>query len=143
MSDRFLLDANVLSEPMRPRPNAAVLSHLDECGPNLTTSSTVWHELTFGARRLPPSRKRDAIQAWLDGLEASALEILPYDAHAARWHAEERARLQRLGIAPPYADGQIAAVAAVRGLVLVTRNVSDFASFEELRVVNWFGEGDR
>jgi tRNA(fMet)-specific endonuclease VapC len=51
--------------------------------------------------------------------------VLPYDGAAARWHARERARLAKLGRPAPFADGQVAAIAAVNQLVLVTRNVSD------------------
>lgn len=67
------------------------------------------------------------------------LLVLPYDGEAARWHARERARLERLGLTPAFVDGQIAAVAAVRGLVLVTRNVRQFEAFTDLRIENWFG----
>jgi len=65
------------------------------------------------------------------------LVILPYDERAARWHAEERARLAAQGQVPPYVDSQIAAIAKVNGLVLVTRNTSDFEMFSDLKVQNW------
>jgi tRNA(fMet)-specific endonuclease VapC len=42
------------------------------------------------------------------------------------------------GRVPPFVDGQIAAIAAVNGLTLVTRNVRDFRRFAGLPVVNWF-----
>ena len=70
-------------------------------------------------------------------LAASELVILPYQADAARWHAGERGRLQREGLTPAFADGQIAAVAHVNGLVLVTANLSDFAHFEGVQLANW------
>ena len=66
------------------------------------------------------------------------LVILPYDEAAADWHADERARLSAIGLTPPFADGQIAAVAAVNGLVLVTRNVADFQHFQGLTIENWY-----
>ncbi|MCA9930516.1 MAG: hypothetical protein KC419_18660 [Anaerolineales bacterium] len=62
----------------------------------------------------------------------------PYDASAAAWFAKERTRLSRMGQPPSYADGQIAAIAAANNLILVTRNVSDFAEFDRLIVENWF-----
>lgn len=65
------------------------------------------------------------------------IEVLPYDAESALWHAAERARLTRLGRTPPYPDGQIAAIAAVNGLILVTANVRDFADFDGLIVEDW------
>jgi len=62
--------------------------------------------------------------------------ILPYD-EAAAWHSQERARLENLGRPAPYVDGQIAAIAHVNGLVLVTVNTKDFDQFRELKVENW------
>jgi hypothetical protein len=49
--------------------------------------------------------------------------ILPYDDRAAQWHAEERARLYQK--TPPFIDGQIAAVAVVNELTLITNNLLD------------------
>lgn len=64
--------------------------------------------------------------------------ILPYDVDAAQWHAAERSRLAQLGRTPPYLDGQIAVIAAVHNLVLVTNNTTDYSDFQELRPENWF-----
>ena len=63
--------------------------------------------------------------------------ILPYDDRAAEWHAKERVRLALKGLTPTFVDGQIAAISAVNGLILVTRNVNDFKQFLRLKVQNW------
>jgi tRNA(fMet)-specific endonuclease VapC len=63
--------------------------------------------------------------------------ILPYDEAAATWHGEERARLEAHGRPAPFVDGQIAAIAHVHGLALVTTNDKDFARFKGLTVENW------
>jgi tRNA(fMet)-specific endonuclease VapC len=63
--------------------------------------------------------------------------ILPYDEAAALRHAAERARLERAGSTIPFVDGQIAAIALVNDLVLVTGNLRDFAAFTTLQVENW------
>ena len=78
----------------------------------------VWHELWYGCYRLPPSAKRTLIEAYLKDVIARTIPILPYDQRAALWHAKERARLTLIGRMPPFADGQIAAVAATNGLGL-------------------------
>jgi len=39
---------------------------------------------------------------------------------------------------PPYLDGQIAAIAVVNDLILVTNNTSDYADFQNLQLQNWF-----
>jgi tRNA(fMet)-specific endonuclease VapC len=43
-----------------------------------------------------------------------------------------------MGKTPAYADGQIAAIAQVNNLTLVTNNVSDYADFADLKLENWF-----
>jgi tRNA(fMet)-specific endonuclease VapC len=65
------------------------------------------------------------------------MPILPYDQEAADWHAAERVRLAGIRRTPPFIDGQIAAVAATRGLILVTANVADFQHFAGLPIVDW------
>jgi tRNA(fMet)-specific endonuclease VapC len=65
------------------------------------------------------------------------MPILDYDRAAAEWHARERARLMSRGETPSFADGQIAAIAYVNDLTLVTFNDSDFRRFHELRVASW------
>lgn len=135
---RYLLDTNVLSEPLKPAPNARVLTNLKRLSERLATAAPVWHELTFGAARLPSSKRRAQIQEYLDTAILGALPIIPYDERAAAWHGEERARLEALGKTPSFTDGQIAAIAAVHQLTLVSRNADDFRDFDGLRLENWF-----
>lgn len=138
MTLRYLLDTNVVSEPLRPRPNPEVLDRLAAADGQMAITSIVWHELTFGVERLVPSRRRDVLERYLKEVVAPTLEILDYNEEAAVWHARERARLQLLGRIIPFADAQVAAIAATRGLVLVTRNVGDFSNLEGLELENWF-----
>jgi tRNA(fMet)-specific endonuclease VapC len=70
---------------------------------------------------------------------APSIPILPYDEAAADWHARERARLLSEGRKPPFADGQIAAIAKVHDLAIVTANVRDFEAFEGITVEDWLG----
>ncbi len=72
--------------------------------------------------RLAGGRRRRALERYLDEVVA-LLEVLAYDDRAAVWHASTRAPLEALGWSTSFADGQIAAVAAVNDLVVVTRNV--------------------
>lgn len=138
MSALYLLDTNVLSEPLRPAPNAGVLAGLERRKDALATAAPVWNELVFGLRRLPASRKRDVVRQYLYEVVRPAMSVLPYDEEAAEWHGEERARLEKLGRPPSFVDGQVAAIAKVRGLTLVSRNVADYSGFAGLRVENWF-----
>jgi tRNA(fMet)-specific endonuclease VapC len=137
---RYLLDANVVSEPLRPRPSKHVLEALDKAAGEIALPSIVWHELLYGAARLPESRRRDYLEKYFRDVLLPTTEIVPYDEEAAAWHAQERARLEAAGRRPAFADGQIAAIAVTRGAILVTRNVDDFAGFDGLRIENWFDE---
>jgi tRNA(fMet)-specific endonuclease VapC len=38
---------------------------------------------------------------------------------------------------PPFVDGQIASIAKVNGLILVTKNIKDYRSFSRLKTENW------
>lgn len=135
---RYLLDTNVLSEPLRPSPNSVVIQRLLDFSEVLATASVVYHELCFGCQRLPNFRKRRVIEAYLQEEVKTKLVILPYDVEAAEWFAIERPRLVRLGRTPSYSDGQIAAIAVVHDLILVTNNTSDYADFQNLQLQNWF-----
>ena len=135
---RFLVDTNVLAEPMKPAPNpsvvAAIQAHLHE----IAISAPAWHEMWFGCLRIPsPSKRRAAIETYLERGVGGVFPILAYDNGAARWHAIERARLTATGKTPSFVDGQIAAIAATQGLVLVTANGRDFHHFSGLTVVDW------
>jgi tRNA(fMet)-specific endonuclease VapC len=134
----FLLDTNVLSETLRPRPNDGVMRGLHHHRRQLSTAAAVIHELLYGALRLPAGARRDAVLHQVEDVLLGTLDILPYDRRAAEWHARQRARLASEGRTPPFVDGQIAAIAAVNGLTLVTRNVTDFAAFEGLKLADWF-----
>ncbi len=140
MTARYLLDTNIVSEPIRPAPDRRIIAWLLDHRYDVAIASVVWHELWFGCYHLPPSRRRRSLEIYLNEMVLTAVPILPYDQKAAHWHAEERARLAGLGRMPPLADSQIAAVAYTNGLVLVTRNVRDFAGFEGLEVESWADE---
>ena len=136
---KYLLDTNILSEPLRPHPNDGVMSSLRESSGQLSTATVVYHEMFFGCYRLPKSsRKRQVIESYLKQEIEPKLPLLPYDAEAARWHAMERARLTAMGKPPPFVDSQIAAIAETNSLILVTNNVSDYSNFSNLTIENWY-----
>lgn len=141
MSDpQFLLDSNILSEPLRPVPNPRVMESLVRSSGLTATATVVFHEMLYGCYRLPNSRKRQAIEAYLREEVEAKLLLLPYDREAAKWHASERSRLVKLGKTPSYVDGQIAAIAVVNDLVLVTNNEADYADFQGIQIENWLSD---
>jgi len=137
VSLKYLLDTNVVSEPLRPRPSRTVLRRLTSHDREAAIAAVVWHELRFGSARLPASRRREAIERYLVDVVLASFTILDYDREAAEWHARERARLEASGRTPSFIDGQIAAIACVHDLVLVTANRADFRDFKGLRVEDW------
>jgi tRNA(fMet)-specific endonuclease VapC len=134
---RYLLDTNVLSEPLRPDPDARVMARLRAHRGEVCTAAPVWNELLYGCYRLPPSRRRRTLEEYLHRTLGQALPVLPYDREAAEEHAAERARLALAGLTPPFVDGQIASIAIARGLTLATHNLDDFANFQGLVCEDW------
>ena len=137
MSLRFLLDTNIVSEPLRPRPASNILKRLQQHQSEMAIPAVVWHELCFGCFRLPPSARRETIATYLIEVVSVTMPILPYDERAAEWHAGERARLAAVGRTPAFGDGQIAAIAAVNDLTLVTLNAHDFRAYANLSMTTW------
>lgn len=141
MSLKYLFDTNIISELMRPAPNPIIVQKVDLYKEEVATASIVVHELLYGGFRLPESKKR---KAFLDYINNSVLNlpILSYDSRSAQVHAQERARLSKIGKTLAFADGQIASIASSNDLILVTNNVADFQYFENLKIENWFESGD-
>jgi len=140
---RFLLDTNIVFEPVRPSPTAAVVDRLRHHTGEVALPSIAWQELRYGICRMDPGRKRDYLEDYLTGVVRPSMPVLPYDERAAHWHGSARATLERQGLPRPFANGQIAAIAATRDLILVTRNLTDFVPFREhaegtLHLENWF-----
>lgn len=137
---RYLLDTNVLSEPVVARPNPFVLDRIKAKGRSLAIAAITWQEVLYGMLLLPAGKRRDQIEDYLFRRIRPALPIIGFEERAARWQAEQRASLRQAGKSPSYPDSQIAAIAAVNELVLVTRNVDDFADFQGLQIENWFDD---
>jgi predicted nucleic acid-binding protein len=124
VTERYLLDTNVVSELRRSRPHGAVvawLQSLDDA--QLCVSAVTLGEIQAGIEltREQDPEKAQEIEAWLV-LVASAYNVLPMDAAAfTAW-----ARLMHKKSDTLYEDAMIAATAKVHGLTIATRNVADF-----------------
>lgn len=134
---QYLLDTNVVSAYFRAHTDDPLVAMIATHAGEVAISVTVWHELRFGWALLPPSRKKLALGSFLDSVVTPNFPILDYDRRAAEWHAKERASLRERGIAAPYADGQVAAVAYVHERIVVTDNVKDFRMYQGLSVERW------
>ena len=134
---KYLLDTNVVSEPLRPHPAPGIMRRLREHEGEIAIPAPVWHELRFRCARLTQSRRREVIERYIQDVVLASFPVLDYDQEAADWHALERARLEAVGKTPPFIDGQIAALAHVNGLLLITSNPADFRAFKGLQLRNW------
>jgi tRNA(fMet)-specific endonuclease VapC len=134
---RYLLDTSTLSAVIAPQPNRLALQRLTQRGPQCAIAAVVWSELVYGCERLEAGKRKTTLEAYLYDVVFKAFPVLPYDQDAATWHGLERARQERAGKPAPYVDGQIAAIAHVHDLAVVTSNVKDFARFKDLSIEDW------
>jgi tRNA(fMet)-specific endonuclease VapC len=74
---RFLLDTNVISEPLRPQPNPAVIQRLQQYQGEFAIASVTWHELLVGCYRLSASKRRERIEQYLLHIVQPNISILP------------------------------------------------------------------
>ncbi len=137
MALRFVLDTNVLAEPLKAQPNAGVIRKLQKHDGQLCIPTPVWHEMWFGCLRLPSGKRRRVIEKYLVEVLQPTVPLLSYSAEAAKWHAAQRVRSMKKGRTPTFVDGQVAAVAVEHDLTLVTSNVRDFRVYSDVKVVDW------
>jgi toxin FitB len=125
----IVLDTNVLSELMRPRPSARVLGWVDgRRAEDLAVTAITAAELLYGVARLADGARKDELAAAVGALvrEDFAGRVLPFDVAAAEQYAGVVADRERRGRPISAADGQIAAICRARRATLATRNVRDF-----------------
>ena len=124
----IVLDTNVVSELMKPTPDAAVRDWLARLGDTpLTTTAVTIAEIEYGLQRLPSGRRRDGLYASFNAF-AEALTVLPLDEVAAREAGRLRAKRHALGLSAQASDMMIAGTAIAAAAALATRNVKDFES---------------
>lgn len=133
---KYLVDANVLSEPTKPSPNPRVVDWLRIHEPDIAVDPMILGELRFGILVLPQGKKRMALERWFN-IGMARLHCLPWDADTALKWAELLARLRKAGNAMPIKDSFIAATAMVHSLAVVTRNRTDFTK-AGVRVIDPF-----
>jgi predicted nucleic acid-binding protein len=127
----FLLDTNVISEWVRPRPDENVVAWLAEVDEEQVFMSVVsFAELRRGVDLLPAGRRRSRLEGWIAEDLAARFHgrVLDVDRPVADTWGRIMARCQRAGRMLGSMDAFFAATAASHELTLVTRNVRDFES---------------
>ena len=126
----FLLDTNVVSETVKPRPAPRLLEWFDaQLAPDLYISVVTLGEVVRGARRLRDRRRRRSYETWIQRELLRDFEgrVLPFDAEAATIWGDLLAVGDRSGLSLPAVDAQMAAIARRHRMTVVTRNVRDFS----------------
>ena len=122
---KFLVDANVLSEPTKAVPEPNVVEWLRQHERDLAIDPIILGEVRFGILLLPRGKKRSRLERWFDA-GVRKLYCLPWEAESGLRWAELLASLRASGRAMPIKDSLIAVTALVHGLTIVTRNRADF-----------------
>lgn len=125
----IILDTNVVSEPLKPAPEPAVLDWLNAQDPQTLYLTTInLAELLAGIEAMPVGHRRTKLRQTLLGRMQPLFEdrILPFDQQAVQAFARINANAQAVGNPISFAVGAIAAIASAHGFMLATHNVHDF-----------------
>ncbi len=136
---RYLVDANVLSEPTKPAPAVIVLDWLRRHEQEIAVDPIIFGEIRFGILLLPSGRRKRRLEHWF-AQGVGRIACLPWEAATGLRWAELLAALRASAHAMPIKDSMIAATALVHGLTVATRNGRDFAK-AGVRVLNPFTSG--
>ena len=134
----ILLDTNIISELMRPKPNLAVIEWLDEqFSYELFLPAIVKAEIEMGIAILDDGKRKQAL------LQAAELvfmnftnRCIPFDGETATHYAKIIAISKEQGRPMSVEDAQISAIAIQNSALLATRNITDFDFLENLNLVN-------
>lgn len=136
----IVLDTNVLSEPMKKKPEGAVIQWLDgQPAPSLWTTAITVFEIRYGLALLGEGARRAALEDAFAQAMTSDFEnrILPFDREAAEQSARLAAQLKARGFTPDIRDIEIAGICASRKATLATRNTRHFSDCEISLVNPW------
>ena len=125
----IILDTNVLSELMKPKPSSRVAAWVArQPATELFTTSITEAEILYGIELLTKGKRREGLLAAAEAMFAEDLagRIIGFESDAARAFSKIAAHRRVLGRPISHADAQIAAIAQVRGAKLATRNVAGF-----------------
>jgi toxin FitB len=125
----IILDTNVVSEPLKPDPSAAVLEWLDRQSPATLYLTTIGQaELLAGVLALPAGKRRTELQRVINNELVSlfANRILPFGERSAAAYAQVVTAANAAGNPIDFADAAIGAIALEHNFILATRNERDF-----------------
>lgn len=134
---RVLLDTNVLSELVRPKPDPKVQAFVRAQTDPLISALTI-HEIVFGAERARDPARRAKLTAWVAAIQSQFTgRIVDIDTNVAEQAGRLRANAASQGANTDPIDALIAACAIARAASVATRNLRDFAPFGVNLVDPW------
>ena len=125
----IILDTNVLSELMRPKPSLRVSGWIaKQSATELFTTSITEAEIFFGIELLAEGKRREGLLRAAEDMFAEDLggRVFGFESEAAHLFSTIAVHRRALGKPISHADAQIAAITRLRGAMLATCNVSDF-----------------
>ena len=132
---RYLLDTNIISNVINPKPSAALLAWMAQQADNdLFVSALTIGEIQGGLLEKPKGKKRSLLETWFNGPEGPPAlfvgRVLPFDQQAALVWARLMADGTAEGRPRSALDMIVAAVAEVNECIVVTDNEKDFVGLD-------------
>jgi toxin FitB len=124
---KYLVDANVLSEPTKPDPDVRVVEWLRRHEREVAVDPIIIGEIRFGIHLLPNGARKRKLEKWFDA-GISRVQCIPFQAETGMRWARLLAELRAAGRSMPVKDSLIAATALTHAMTVVTRNTDDFAA---------------
>lgn len=127
----YVLDTNIVSEPMKPKPNHEAICWLQDFADESYLTTVTLMELYYGVMRLPDGKRKRVLTEALQAIANDCKDrILEFDSFSAFLCAEMRSKAQSAGVTPQMSDCMIAAICKRHDAVLVTHNGKDFEFFD-------------
>ncbi len=136
----IVLDTNVVSEFMLPRPNGDVIRWLNrQPYVSIWTTSVTIFEIRFGLKSMPGGKRQAALAEWFERwlVEVAQQRIAVYNESAARAAADLAAARQKSGRPGELRDTMIAGIVLANHATLATRNVRHFDDIAKSVVNPW------
>ena len=140
----MLLDTNILSEMMRPRPDTGVILWLNQQdSQELFISSISIAEISYGLYVSPHGKRGQQLQIRFEQFVSQAFQfrLLDFDERVANIYGNVMGEAKLTGHPMSISDGQIVAIAQTNGFAVVTRNIKDF-KYSGVMLINPFEAGD-
>ena len=136
----IVLDTNVISELMRPKPNMDIVHWLDrQPRTSIWITSISVFELRFGLQVMPIGRRQAALMSWFEQWLSEVVQqrIANYDEFAARLASDLAVDRQKRGRSGELRDTMIAGIVLASRATLATRNVKHFEEIAPHVVNPW------